>query len=324
MLNLLAPAPFAPTPFPATPGLSLAPTPLLAPAPLAGAAPLLDPALGMWSDPTSSLIMGQLLQLLGALMPPQPLGMGMADPFGMGMGGGMGALGGGGGFSGGGGGGAISGGGGGGGSSYSGGGGAAPVSTSSSSGGTSSTSSSGGATEIPPVSLAGDDKALAQFIEGELKGSPAGGQGLGEQFVAAGRKYDVDPLALLAIGKHETGYGSLGVGIEKMLGVGAYDSNPDGATPFDGAVQQIWSGAKTFDNLRAKGGADSQDSLADQLSAVNKAGWATDDNWHNGVGSHYNEIARHAKEAAPKTDKAASKPPKEDKPPASAPKPKAA
>jgi len=259
----------------------------------------------MWSDPTSSLIMSQLVQLLGALLPPQPLGMGMADPFGMGLGGlgagmDMGALSGGGG-------GATPIGGGGGGGSYSGGGGSAsaPVSTSSSGGSSSSsgTSSTGGATETPPVSLTGDDKALARFIEGELKGSPAGGQGLGEQFVAAGREYDVDPLALLAIGKHETGYGSLGVGIEKMLGVGAYDSNPDGATPFDGAVQQIWSGAKTFDNLRAKGGADSKDSLADQLSAVNRAGWATDDNWHNGVGTHYNEIAKHAKTAAPKPEK---------------------
>jgi len=127
-----------------------------------------------------------------------------------------------------------------------------------------------------------------------LEGSPAAGKGLGAHFVAAGRQNEVDPLALLAIAKHETGYGSLGVGLTKMLGVGAYDSNPNGKTEFDGAVNQIYSGAKTFANLRAKGGSSAQDALGTQLAAVNKAGWATDQSWHTKVSSHYNTIAANA------------------------------
>ncbi len=149
-------------------------------------------------------------------------------------------------------------------------------------------------TQTVPPELSADDEKLAQFIETQLEGSPAAGKGLGAHFVAAGRKNDVDPLALVAIAKHETGYGKLGVGLTKMLGVGAYDSNPNGKTEFDGAVNQIYSGAKTFANLRAKGGSTSKDSLGTQLAAVNKAGWATDQSWHTKVASHYNNIAANA------------------------------
>ncbi|MGI5845002.1 MAG: hypothetical protein ACOX9B_12605 [Candidatus Xenobium sp.] len=152
-------------------------------------------------------------------------------------------------------------------------------------------------TQVVPPELSQDDQKLAEFIETQLAGSPAAGQGLGAHFVAAGRQNEVDPLVLLAIAKHETGYGKLGVGLTKMLGVGAYDSNPNGKTPFDGAVNQIYSGAKTFANLRAKGGSNAQDSLGNQLSAVNKAGWATDQSWHTKVASHYNTIAGNANRA---------------------------
>lgn len=143
-----------------------------------------------------------------------------------------------------------------------------------------------------PPKLAGDDKQLAQFIEGKLAGTPAAGKGLGAQFVAAGRKYDVDPLALAAIGKHETGFGALGVGLDKMLGVGAFDSSPSTPRQWDGAVNQIYSGAKTFANLREQGGSNAKAPIASQLSAVNKAGWATDPNWHSGVGRAYNELSK--------------------------------
>ncbi|MBI3927797.1 MAG: glucosaminidase domain-containing protein [Armatimonadetes bacterium] len=145
---------------------------------------------------------------------------------------------------------------------------------------------------VPPAELAGNDKKLAEFIEGQLAGSPAEGKGLGSHFVAAGRKYEVDPLALTAIARHETGYGKLGVGLRKMLGVGAYDANPNGRTKFDGAVNQIYSGAKTFSNLRRKGGSNAQAPLGQQLSAVNRAGWATDRGWHGKVAGHYNKIVK--------------------------------
>ncbi|MFA7483696.1 MAG: hypothetical protein WC314_24575 [Vulcanimicrobiota bacterium] len=140
--------------------------------------------------------------------------------------------------------------------------------------------------------LAGDDKKLAQHIENQLKGSPLAGQGLGAHFVKAGRQNDVDPLALVAISKHETSFGKLGVGVSKHMGVGAFDSSPSKARQWDGATNQIYSGAKTFANLRSKGGSNSKASLSQQLSAVNKAGWATDSSWHSKVGSHYNEVTK--------------------------------
>lgn len=166
-------------------------------------------------------------------------------------------------------------------------------------------SSSGSSTPIStvPPELAGDDQKLAAFIDKELKGTPLAGQGLGAHFVKAGRENKVDPLALLAISRHETGHGKLGVGVTKHMGVGAYDSNPNGKTKFDGAVQQIYSGAKTFANLREKGGSNANESIDRQLSAVNKGGWATDKNWHKGVGKHYSDIANSAKNSLPKEPK---------------------
>lgn len=180
----------------------------------------------------------------------------------------------------------------GGGSAPSGGGAAPSGGGSTPDSGGSAPSSSGGQVNALPPKLAGDDKKLAQFIEGKLAGTPAAGKGLGAQFVAAGRKYDVDPLALAAIGKHETGFGALGVGLDKMLGVGAYDSSPSTPRQWDGAVQQIYAGAETFANLREKGGSNAKAPIASQLSAVNKAGWATDPNWHSGVGRAYNELSK--------------------------------
>ncbi len=117
---------------------------------------------------------------------------------------------------------------------------------------------SSAAPAIDSPALTADDEAKAAALEDQLKGTPLEGQGLGKDFVAAGKKYDVDPHALMAISKHETANGKLGVGVTKHMGVGAYDNNPNGKTPFDGARQQIYSGAKTFSNLREKGRGDLQ------------------------------------------------------------------
>ena len=76
------------------------------------------------------------------------------------------------------------------------------------------------------------------------------------------------------------------------MGVGAYDSDPNNATrnsKFSGVENQINVGARTFANLRAKGGSSADASIAEQTSAVNKAGWATDQNWHKGVTSIYHD-----------------------------------
>lgn len=152
----------------------------------------------------------------------------------------------------------------------------------------------GGANAIPSPELKGNDAQMAQAIEEQLKGTPLEGKGLGAHFVQAGKQQNVDPLALVAISKHETNFGKLGVGIKKHMGVGAYDANPNGKTPYDGAVQQIYSGAKTFANLRRKGGSNADAPMSQQLAAVNRGGWATDRNWHKGVGRHYNTVVAKA------------------------------
>lgn len=156
---------------------------------------------------------------------------------------------------------------------------------------------SGPISTVPPE-LAADDKKLAEAIEAQLKGTPLANQGLGAHFVAAGRENKVDPLALVAISRHETNHGKLGVGVSKHMGVGAFDSSPNTPRKWDGAQQQIYSGAKTFANLRKKGGSNEKAPLAQQLSAVNKAGWATDQGWHRKVGSHYNEVSKTVSKAA--------------------------
>jgi hypothetical protein len=152
-------------------------------------------------------------------------------------------------------------------------------------------------TATVPPELAGDDKKMAEFIEGKLAGTPLEGKGLGAHFVAAGKQQNVDPLVLASISKHETGHGKLGVGVTKHMGVGAFDSSPNKARKWDGAVNQIYSGAKTFNNLRRKGGSNPDAPISQQLSAVNRAGWATDKSWHSKVGKTYNNYASSAQTA---------------------------
>ena len=148
--------------------------------------------------------------------------------------------------------------------------------------------------------LKGKDKKTAAFIDAELKrkGSPAAkakNPTAGEMMVDAGKKYGVDPLILASISAHETGHGKLGVGMRKMLGVSAYDNNPNNINKrFDGLRNQIYKGARTFARLRKKGGATANDSLAKQLLAANRGGWATDRRWHLGVARQYRQLAKRA------------------------------
>ena len=202
----------------------------------------------------------------------------------------VGAPGGGGAPAGGGGGGAPAGGGNG--------GGTAPVDGAGGANGGGEAGPIGQTNQVPPE-LAGDDQKMAQFIESKLDGTPLAGQGLGAHFVQAGKQNGVDPLVLASISKHETNHGKLGVGTRKHMGVGAFDSSPNKARKWDGAVNQIYSGARTFSNLRKKYGSNENMPLSHQLRAVNgngtRSGWATDTNWHNKVGNTYNNYASSAK-----------------------------
>ncbi|MFH0801993.1 MAG: glucosaminidase domain-containing protein [bacterium] len=171
-------------------------------------------------------------------------------------------------------------------------------------------SSSGGGPITPsqsnptaPINLSGNDKKTADFINDFLakKGSPAAGKGAGEMMVKYGKENKVDPLILLSIAGQETQWGKTGIGVNGMLGVGAYDSDPNNATRnpvFSGIENQIKKGAETFARLRAKGGSSESASIANQVAAANQAGWATDGNWHNGVASIYAQISQQAQNFA--------------------------
>ena len=147
------------------------------------------------------------------------------------------------------------------------------------------------------LSSAEQDAKMARFIDQYLEeqGSPAAGHNAGALMVKYARQYKIDPLLLLSIAGHETVFGKEGIGVNGLLGVGAYDDNPENAVndpQFSGIEAQIRRGAETFANLREKGGSGPADSIDAQLQAVNQAGWATDPDWHLGVKRHYDQISQ--------------------------------
>lgn len=145
----------------------------------------------------------------------------------------------------------------------------------------------------PPLTGSGGETASRIDRHLASQNSPAANQGTGAEMVRAGQEHNVDPLILLAIAGHETVYGKKGVGVRGMLGVGAYDSDPNNSTrnpTFSGIQNQVRLGASTFAKLRAKGGASASDPVEAQLQAVNRAGWATDSNWHKGVLRIYQQL----------------------------------
>lgn len=157
-------------------------------------------------------------------------------------------------------------------------------------GNTSSNNNTSGNTS-PSIASTVDGQKIDKYLSS--KGSKAGEAKFGELAQQYGKQYDVDPLLLLAIAGHETGFGTKGVGLNGLLGVGAYDSDPNNSTrnsKFSGVEQQLKVGAQTFANLRKKGGASSSDPIEVQTAAVNKAGWATDPNWHKGVNQMYKQV----------------------------------
>lgn len=157
--------------------------------------------------------------------------------------------------------------------------------------GASGGSSSPSGSTAPGVANTADGQKIDKYLSS--KGSKAGDAKFGELAEKYGKQYDVDPMILLAIAGHETSFGTKGVGLNGLLGVGAYDSDPNNSTrnsKFSGVEQQLKVGAETFANLRKKGGASSSDPIEVQTAAVNKAGWASDPNWHTGVDQMYKQV----------------------------------
>jgi hypothetical protein len=101
-------------------------------------------------------------------------------------------------------------------------------------------------------------------------------------------QYKIDPYILIAIGQHETGWGTQGDGRNgNILGVGSYDS---GSTyKYAGLQNQLVGAAKI---LQKNGVHTIADIAAGKLAPVNgQVKYASDPNWSASVVAQYNQIA---------------------------------
>lgn len=102
------------------------------------------------------------------------------------------------------------------------------------------------------------------------------------------RTYKIDPYILVAIGIHETGWGTLGDGRNgNILGVGSYDS---GSTyKYAGLENQLVGAAKI---LQRNGVHTIADIAAGKLAPTDgKVRYASDPNWSNAVIATYNSVS---------------------------------
>jgi hypothetical protein len=96
-----------------------------------------------------------------------------------------------------------------------------------------------------------------------------------------GGSYGVDPLLLVAIGFHETHWGTLGDGRNgNVLGVGSFDSGS--SYKWAGVDNQLHEGAKILSQHGVH-------TIAD-VRAGKAAWWATDPSWKNGVSTWYDQL----------------------------------
>jgi hypothetical protein len=125
---------------------------------------------------------------------------------------------------------------------------------------------------------------ISDFINDwlRIKKSPGLNLSLGEVMSDSGKDYYVEPFILLAIAAAETEYGKKGDGLDGLMGI----------EDRSGAEEQIVEGAKLFNELRENGDTDMDAPAANQIIAVNRAGWCEDPNWHKSVFKYYQEIKR--------------------------------
>jgi murein DD-endopeptidase MepM/ murein hydrolase activator NlpD len=110
------------------------------------------------------------------------------------------------------------------------------------------------------------------------RGVPSNQIALAQQY---GRQYGIDPRLLLAIGGHETHWGSLGAGRQGYtLGYGATDTGL--LNQYAGVANQYRGAAKTLAGWGAR-------SIGDVL-AGKASRYATDPGWERGVASTYRSL----------------------------------
>lgn len=114
-------------------------------------------------------------------------------------------------------------------------------------------------------------------------GIPPGDWALAQKW---GQSYGVDPLLLVAIGMHETGWGTLGDGRPPPQGHG----NVLGVGSFDAGSVSTWSGLEAQLREGAKILADHGVHSIDDVRAGKARWWATDPEWAKGVSDAYDKI----------------------------------
>ncbi|MEQ8169974.1 MAG: hypothetical protein ABRQ38_13865 [Candidatus Eremiobacterota bacterium] len=115
-----------------------------------------------------------------------------------------------------------------------------------------------------------------------IKKSPGARLSLGDIMSDCSHDQNVDPFILLAIAAAETEYGKKGAGLDGLMGI----------EDIEGPEEQIVEGAKLFSQLRENDETDEDAPVANQIIAVNRAGWCNDLNWHKSVFKYYQEIKR--------------------------------
>ena len=152
----------------------------------------------------------------------------------------------------------------------------------------------------------------ANSINAYLQNSPYNGgvlNGKGQVFVNAARKYNLDPLYLLAHSIHETGYGTSklakgitynGVMTHNLFGIRAFDSNPNGEgakfafengwTSIDAAIE---GGAKWISDNYVNNSKYNQNTIF-KMKWDTVYGWhqyATDAGWPNKISAHMEKMS---------------------------------
>ncbi len=133
----------------------------------------------------------------------------------------------------------------------------------------------------------GSNSISAVNIDKVLKGKLSG---MGQTFIDAGQKYNVDPSLLVAISQHETGNGKSRAAEEKNNIAGMMGKN--GLKSYATVQESIMDMARNVSENYVKKGLTSISTIGAKYAPIGAANDPTglNNNWVNGVTKYYNTI----------------------------------